>query len=58
MDNYPPIYISVISVIAKTMEKLVHNQLYSGTPERGGRRGGASPPCPLVRGAWGAKVPL
>jgi hypothetical protein len=27
MDNYRPI--SVISVIAKTMEKLVHNQLYS-----------------------------
>jgi hypothetical protein len=27
MDNYRPI--SSISVIAKTMEKLVHNQVYS-----------------------------
>ena len=33
-------------------------QVYSGTPELGGGRRGSCPPCLLLGGARGAKVPF
>jgi hypothetical protein len=39
-----------------THESLIQH-MNSGTPEKGAQ-GGHRPPCPLVRGAGGAKVPL